>query len=88
MANESEVLQRTPQPQPHCPVLLLDFGGGDHGHRGRYNAMLAQLIPTRHARFTPRTVFARAPILVPQIEHASVAFAFTCLVRAMLVDNA
>lgn len=64
-------------------MLLVDFGGGEHGHRGQYNAMLERLFPIRRARFTLATLLARAPVLVPQVEHASAAFAFTCLVRAM-----
>ena len=67
---------------PH--VLLLDFDGGDHGHRGQYNAMLERLFPVQRARFTLGTVLARAPILVPQIEQAPVAFTLTCVVRSML----
>lgn len=65
-------------------VLLVDFGGGSHGHRGQYNAMLAQLFRLRTAPFGPAMLLSRRAVLVPQIEVAPGRFFMTCLIRAAL----
>lgn len=65
-------------------VLLVDFGAGDHGHRGQYNAMLARLFRVRPARFGPAMLGSRRAVLVPQIEAAPGLFLITCLLRAVL----
>lgn len=65
-------------------ILLVDYGAGEHGHRGQYNAMLARLFNLRRADFSRAMLIARAPVLCPQIEAAPALFALTCLVRGLL----
>lgn len=74
------------EPAPALPgaVLLVDYGAGDEGHRGQYNAMLGRLFNLRRADFSLAMLLARAPVLCPQIEAAPVRFALTCLVRGLL----
>lgn len=65
-------------------TLLVDFGAGTDGHRGQYNAMLAELFPLRSEPMGMRALFTRGAVLVPQIEAAPLRFVLTSLVRAAL----
>lgn len=79
-----EQVRSEPLPDRPDEVLLVDFGAGDHGHRGQYNAMLGRLFNLRRAGFSLAMLWARAPVLCPQIEAAPLRFAITCLVRGLL----
>lgn len=76
--------QSKPEPVGPDEVLLVDFGAGEHGHRGQYNAMLSRLFHLRRAHFSLAMLAARAPVLCPQIEAAPVRFAITCLARSLV----
>jgi hypothetical protein len=72
------------QHDKRADILLVDFGAGDHGHRGPLNAMLARLFRLAHVDFSAKAVFDSRPMLVPMIEHSPFGFLLACLVRGLL----
>ena len=72
------------EPQAGGEVLLVDFGAGDHGHHGQYNAMLKRLFRMRPTGFSLGVVIDPAPVLYPQIEAAPFQFAMAAVLRGML----
>lgn len=72
------------QHDKRADILLVDFGAGDHGHRGPLNAMLARLFRLAHVDFTAKAVFDSRPMLVPMIEHSPFGFLLACLVRGLI----
>lgn len=74
----------TGQQAPGREVLLVDFGAGDHGHRGEFNAALARIFPLRKADFSWTTLFSRQPVLVPMIEDGMYRYVLASLLRGLL----
>lgn len=65
-------------------VTILSLSPAEMGHRGPYNAMLAELFPSRVVTFGFSAVFSRQPVLVPFIEESLVRYVAACLLRALL----